>query len=94
MRPHIRFFDDDESEELYCDVTVNDYIGRADLLLTVGCDFKTFASIPTFFLNKQPPVPIIEINTQSIINVGYTIQIKSSPEIALPQILDAFLKQK
>ena len=73
---------------------MDDYIGRSDLLLSVGCDFKTFASIPRAFLQKEPPVPIIEVSMQSIINVGYTIQVKSSPEIALPLVLDTFLKQK
>ena len=62
----------------------------ADLLIVAGCDFKTAKNIPTNFLERG--VPIIEINEQSVIKVGYTIQIKSSPEIALPLLFNAYKK--
>ena len=65
----------------------------SDLLIVVGCDFKTAKFIPDTFLHREPPVPIIEINERSVINVGYTNQIKSSPEDVLPQLFNAYYKE-
>ena len=90
MKPHMQFFDDFFYEELNRNTTVNRYMESSDLLIVAGCDFKTAKNIPTSFLERG--VPIIEINEKSIIKVGYTIHIKSSPEIALPLMLNAYQK--
>ena len=73
MKPHCMFFDETYSEHYYRQDTVKQFCEEADCLIVAGTALATNLAkrIVSIFLEKE--LPVIEINIESSINVGYNI---------------------
>ena len=62
MRPHMQFFGDPFLEVYHQSHTIVDFMKQADCLVIAGSNLETTSFMPMSFLERDPPVPIIEVN--------------------------------
>jgi len=95
LRPHVLFFDESYSEELYKSASVQAAVSECDLLIVIGTMCTT--SLPNRILATcgRRKIPIIDINPNpnQEIHCAPLLQLVAKSDIALPRIM-AMLKKK
>ena len=91
MKPHCMFFDESYSEEYYRKNTVQNFVDECDALIVVGTALQTgFASGMVMQCINREVVPVIEVNLESFIEVGFVNKVVQKSETALPEIFEEF----
>jgi len=94
MKANCMCFDETYSEHYYRYDTVNEFADDCDCLLVVGTALETgcASSIVRRTLERET-VPVIEVcYPESCIGVGNNIQIIDKSEIALPLLVNEYMK--
>lgn len=95
MKPHCMFFDENYSEHYYRSDSVKEYLKDCDCLIVIGTALETglAKSIVSQTLHRKD-VPVIEVNLESSIAVGYNLRVLEKSEIALPAMFNEYYKLK
>lgn len=93
MKPHCMFFDERYTEEYYTSDTVQYFAKDMDALVVVGTALQTnlAARLASDALDRDD-VPVIEVNLESCLDVGYLLRVKEKSEVALPEIFKTWVQ--
>lgn len=92
MKPHCMFFDESYNEHYYRRDTVYAQLEKADCLIVVGTALQTnlAVNIVSDFLHRE--LPVIEVNLESAITRGHTMQVREKAEIAIPALFKEYYR--
>ncbi|CDW83229.1 silent information regulator protein sir2 [Stylonychia lemnae] len=94
MKPHCMFFDECYTELYYKSTTVENYMDdKMDCLIVVGTALATgFAKRIVNKALDKIECPVIEVNLETSIDIGYNLQVLEKSETALVKLFEEYYR--
>ena len=92
MKPYVLLWDEQINEDQYRTDSVRNFTKIADCLIVVGTGMETEKGQRIVNSLLRRDIPVIEINTESVIKKGNNIQLKMKPEVGLPLLFKEYYK--
>ena len=94
MKPHSMCFDESYSEQFYQVETVFKYVReKCDGLIVVGTALQTSAAASIVAqLTRQDTIPMVEINLEANLKLGFAIHLLQPSDQCLPELFSELIR--